>query len=71
MYKDKSYVPGKQVVCQNCGAEMVLDDINYNFKGCQDEYWLCEQCQSSFFIKVRYGKVCSRKFSLGESGGLD
>ena len=39
----------------SCGKEMILDDINYNFKGNQDEYWMCE-CGCSSVIKIRYGK---------------
>ena len=43
--------------CKTCGKEMFMDDLDYNFKGCQDEYWICENCYDSLFVKVRYDKV--------------
>lgn len=35
---------------------MILDDVDYNFKGNHDNYWLCEKCHSACFEKIRYGK---------------
>lgn len=49
------YMPIPQ--CLFCCKEMLIDDIDYNFDGCQDEYWLCPNCNSSLFRKVRYRKV--------------
>ncbi len=53
-------------VCKECGNEMILDDVDYNFEGNQDEYWLCEKCYSGIFIKIRYGRVVKTEFSKGE-----
>ena len=38
---------------------MILDDVDFNFKGNQDEWWICENehCEYSFIAKIRYGKV--------------
>lgn len=71
MDKMNSCVNGRKVVCRNCGTEMLLDDIDFNFRGNQNEYWICKNCNSSFFIKIRYGKEVSRVFSLGEYCDLD
>ena len=35
---------------------MELDDVDYNFKGNQDNYWVCDNCNARAFEKIRYGK---------------
>lgn len=51
--------------CPQCGSEMKLDDIDYNFKGCQNNYWTCENCETSAFERIRYGKAVSIEFDMG------
>lgn len=46
-----------QPICPNCKNGMRLDDIDYNFDGCQDEYWLCNDCEITAYVKVRYANV--------------
>ena len=43
--------------CKYCNANMLLDDVDFNFKGNQDNYWQCENdnCLASCFEKIRYG----------------
>ena len=53
-------------ICPDCGGQMEIDDIDYRFKGCQDEYWICEKCRATAFVKVRYGKVCKTEFTERE-----
>lgn len=44
--------------CKYCGNEMKLDDVDYNFKGNRDNYWLCD-CGASAIVKVRFSRtVC-------------
>lgn len=43
--------------CKYCGKEMIKDDIDFQFKGCYDIYWLCD-CGASCIEKVRYSKTC-------------
>ena len=43
-------------VCKECGAKMYLDDRDFNFKGNYDNYWCCEECQTSCIEQVRYGQ---------------
>ena len=43
-------------VCKECGAKMYLDDRDFNFKGNYDNYWCCEECQTSCIEQVRYGR---------------
>ena len=53
----------KNVKCPKCGKEMECVDIDYNFKGNQDEYWECDDiCLCTALVKVRYGKVCKVEF---------
>ena len=52
--------------CKNCNKEMYVDDLDYSFEGCQDEYWLCPNCNDSVFVKVRYGKVCKKIYQRGD-----
>lgn len=56
----------QDVHCQYCGTLMTLDDIDYNFEGNQNNYWLCQNCNGTCFQKVRYGKVVKSEFSNGE-----
>jgi len=48
--------------CKNCDAKMRLDDVDYNFKGNQDNYWICDNCGTGCFEKIRYGKSCYKEF---------
>lgn len=50
--------------CPKCGKAMELDDIDYNFKGNQNEYWICDDsCCMSAFVKVRYGKALNISYT--------
>ena len=52
----------KEMICKYCGGKMELDDIDYNFKGNQDNYWVCDNCNASAIEKIRYGKSISVEF---------
>lgn len=54
----------KDLPCEYCGIDLELDDIDYNFNGCQDEYCYCKKCGRGVFIKVRYGKICKVEYSV-------
>ena len=54
------------MICKYCGNKMRLDDVDYNFKGNQDNYWICDNCHASAFEKIRYGKSVSVKFDKEE-----
>lgn len=43
--------------CRACGLEMALDDVNVNFKGNKDNYWICENCNTSCIEQIRYGQT--------------
>lgn len=55
--------------CHFCGHEMVLDDCDFNFKGCKDNYWFCENCESFTYEKIRYGKSIYKEFHKSERKG--
>lgn len=42
--------------CKECGADMYLDDTDYNFKGCYDTYWCCTKCQTSCIEQIRFSR---------------
>lgn len=42
--------------CPKCGARLRLDDVDFHFKGCCDNYWVCDDCPTSCIEKIRYGK---------------
>lgn len=44
------------MICRECGAKMYLDDKDFNFKGNYDDYWNCEECQTSCIEEVRFGQ---------------
>ena len=50
------------MICEFCGSEMVLDDVDFNFKGNQDNYWICENCDASAIEKIRYGRSVDVEF---------
>lgn len=52
-----------KMICLTCGDTMIVDDIDYSFKGCQDEYYICNNCKTTAYVKVRYGKVCKQVFT--------
>lgn len=51
--------------CKYCRKAMKLDDVDFNFTGNKDNYWICE-CGASAFEKIRYGKSISVNFSKDE-----
>ena len=46
---------------------MRLDDVDFNFKGNKDKYFICDNCNASALEKIRYGKTVSVSFEQGES----
>ena len=44
------------MVCKFCNNLMRLDDVDFNFKGNKDNYWVCDNCNCSAVEKIRYGK---------------
>lgn len=52
--------------CKFCNNEMRLDDVDYNFKGNQDNYYICDKCNASAFEKIRYYKSIYVEFIKGE-----
>ena len=49
--------------CRVCGNEIIVDDVDYNFDGCQNEYLICDNCNKAIFVKVRYGKICKVEYN--------
>lgn len=45
-----------KIKCVFCDKEMRLDDVDFRFKGCQDNYYVCDFCKSSAYEKIRYNK---------------
>lgn len=52
--------------CKYCGTEMRLDDVDFNFKGNKDNYWICDNCGAGAFEKIRYGKSVKVEFRKEE-----
>ena len=51
-----------ELECKYCCAKMMLDDINFTFKGNQEEYWYCT-CGASCIVKVRYNRPIKYNYS--------
>ena len=47
---------GNLMICRECGAEMYLEDKDYEFKGKYDNYWICRNCQTSCIEEVRFSQ---------------
>lgn len=43
------------MLCRDCYNEMLLDDVDFNFKGNYNNYWLCS-CGWSCYEEVRYSQ---------------
>ncbi len=43
--------------CMKCKKEMRLDDVDFNFKGNKDNYWICDKCKTHCIEVIRFGKV--------------
>ena len=52
--------------CKYCKVEMRLDDVDFNFKGNKDNYFICDNCKASALEKIRYGKTVSVLFTAAE-----
>ena len=50
-------------LCPFCHTHLEIDDIDYNFKGCYDEYVFCDKCKISGFLKIRYSNLISCYFT--------
>lgn len=55
--------------CINCNREMILDDIDFNFEGNQDNYYICSKCNSEIIQNVRFGKII-RNIYIDEDGKI-
>lgn len=42
--------------CRYCGYEMRLVDVDKNFKGNEDRYYICDTCNSGCIEEIRYNK---------------
>lgn len=54
-------MPLVQKFCPICGCQLTEDDIKEMFRGCQDEYTYCPNCDKEYLTKVRYGEVFQTK----------
>ena len=52
--------------CKFCNTKMRLDDVDYNFYGNKDNYYICDNCQASAFEKIRYNKSIYVEFIESE-----
>lgn len=42
--------------CKECGGSMYIDDRERRFKGNEDIYWNCTECQTSCIEEIRFGQ---------------
>lgn len=53
--------------CKNCNKPMRLDDVDFNFKGNQDNYYVCDFCNLCGAVeKIRYGKSIKIEWNIEE-----
>ena len=48
------------MICRYCKKEMTKDDVDFNFKGNCNIYWLCEHCNATCYEEVRFDKSYKR-----------
>lgn len=55
------------MICRYCKKEMTKDDVDFNFKGNFNIYWLCEHCNATCYEAVRFDKLYKRIWKRGET----
>lgn len=55
-YQFQALKAKQKKVCKECGKDMILDDIDFRFKGCYDNYFICEHCQTSCTEEIRFNQ---------------
>lgn len=56
----------KRIKCPYCGGLMYIDDVDYNFPGNFDNYWLCPECGATATELIRHGTRIAIKAVKGE-----
>lgn len=44
------------MICKECGFEMILDNVDYDYIGKYDDYFNCNNCTTSCRLEVRFNK---------------
>lgn len=60
----------REFTCNRCGKPMQLDDVDYNFRGNQDEYYICA-CGASCIVKIRYWRKVNEDWYSEEKQEVD
>ena len=55
-YEFEALKRSRKMKCIECGKDMVVDDIDFNFNGCYDIYFICEDCSVSSIEEIRFGQ---------------
>lgn len=56
--------------CKYCGTEMELDDVDFNYKGNKDNYYLCPKCDSTAIEEIRDGTTVNIRFRPSDASQL-
>lgn len=53
------------MICPKCNKDLIVDDEDYQFKGCFDQWLICKtpNCPIHGFRKVRYNKCILEELS--------
>lgn len=57
--------------CINCGSEMRLDDVDFNYKGNKDNYWICDNCNCHSVEEIRGGNTVNVSSELEDGTVLN
>ena len=57
------------MICKNCGKEMRLDDVDFNYKGNKDNYFICDSCSVSCIEEIRIGISKNTFWDFSEKKG--
>ena len=52
--------------CKYCKALMRLDDVDFNYKGNKDNYFICDNCNASALEEDKMGKTVNISFNPSE-----
>lgn len=69
MNRNKSYLKNKFPKCKFCNNYLILDDIDADFIGKQNETWVCSECEAFMEVIVKYNKVYGIKWFKGDRNG--
>lgn len=57
--------------CRYCNTEMIIDDVDKQFKGCKDVYYICTKCTGFCIAQIRFSQLFRELWHNENDGVVD